>query len=214
MDVSIIIPVFNKSGLTRVCLDALKKTVPATLRYETIVIDNNSTDDTQRVLSEFPWITVISNPKNVGFAGANNQGARAASGTMLILLNNDTEPQAGWIQALLLAAEAENVGAVGARLLFPNRTVQHAGVVIGRERFGPYHYTPYHYLWSSPATAKAVMQTRDYQSVTGACIATPRQLYLALGGLDETFWNGYEDIDYCFKVLRDGKRVVYEPQAE
>ncbi|GAC1390886.1 MAG: hypothetical protein NVSMB31_08040 [Vulcanimicrobiaceae bacterium] len=214
MDVSIIIPVFNKSGLTRVCLNALRRTLPTKMDWEVVVIDNASTDDTQIVLAEFPWIRMVRNLANLGFAGANNQGAAIASGTLLILLNNDTEPQAGWVQALVQAAQGENVGVVGARLLFPDRTVQHAGVVFSRERFGPFQYNPYHYLWSSPGTALAVMQPREYQAVTGACLATPRDLYLELGGLDEAYWNGYEDIDYCFKVTRSGKRIVYEPQAE
>lgn len=214
MDVSIVVPVFNKADLTRVCLNALKKTIPSSLACETIVVDNNSSDDTQHVLAQFPWITVVSNKQNVGYAAANNQGAKAASGKMLVLLNNDTEPQSGWLEALLQAAASPEVGIVGARLLFADRTIQHSGVVVSRDRFGPYHFTPYHYLWSSPGTTQGAMQRREFQIVTGACLMTPRALYLELGGLDELYWNGYEDVDYCFKVLRVGKRIVYEPGSE
>ncbi|MDQ6930768.1 MAG: glycosyltransferase family 2 protein [Candidatus Eremiobacteraeota bacterium] len=214
MDVSIIIPVFNKAELTRVCLRALERCAPRDLRVEIIIVDNASTDDTAAVLTEFPAIRIIKNDTNLGFAAANNQGAQAASGTFLVLLNNDTEPQPGWLKAMISAASDETVGVVGARLLFANRTLQHAGVVVQAERFGPYGFTPYHYLWSNPGNDRPAMRRKDYQIVTGACLLTRRDLYAELGGLDETYWNGYEDVDYCFKVTRAGRRVVYEPAAE
>ena len=214
MDVSIVIPVFNKSGLTRVCLNALHRTIPRDIQTEVIVIDNHSTDDTQSVLRDFPWIKLVTNQTNLGFAGANNQGAALASGELLLLLNNDTEPQDGWLRAMVDTARQADVGITGARLLFANRTLQHAGVVVWPARFGTYQYIPYHFLWSSPARAPAAMLRRDFQIVTGACLMTPLALYRELGGLDEAYWNGYEDVDYCFKVLQHGKRVVYEPDAE
>src|SRR5947209_1984173 len=100
--------------MTRVCLEALKRTLPADVSCETIVIDNNSTDNTQAVLADFPFVRVITNEENLGFAAANNQGAALARGTYLLLLNNDTEPQPGWIHAMLRAAAEPDVGIVGA----------------------------------------------------------------------------------------------------
>lgn len=214
MDVSIIIPVFNKAELTRVCLRALERCTPRELSVETIVVDNASSDDTAAVLREFPAIRLIKNETNLGFAAANNQGAEVATGTFLVLLNNDTEPQPGWLEAMVAAARDETVGVVGARLLFANRTLQHAGVVVQAERFGPYGFTPYHYLWSNPGNDRPAMSPQDYQIVTGACLLTRRDVYAELGGLDATYWNGYEDVDYCFKVARTGRRIVYEPAAE
>jgi GT2 family glycosyltransferase len=165
------------------------------------------------MLAEFPWATVIRNERNLGFAGANNQGARIAKGQFLVLLNNDTQGFPGWLAAMLEVAREPGVGAVGARLLFPNDTIQHAGVVVAGTIFGRGSFGPYHCRYGVPANDPTVTYRRDFQVVTGACLVTPRELYLELGGLDEIYWNGYEDVDYCFKVRARDLRVVYEPRA-
>src|SRR5262249_15422921 len=155
-----------------------------------IVVDNASSDQTPEVLAEFPWIRLIRNERNLGFAAANNQGARAAQGRFLILLNNDTQPFPGWLSAMLKVAGEPDVGAVGARLLFANDTIQHAGVVVTHVLFGRMGVTPFHYGFRLGGGDPDVNKRRDYQVVTGACLATPRDLYLELGGLDEIYWNG------------------------
>ena len=213
MDYSIIIPVFNKAELTRNCLRTLRDTLAGAGEGEVIVIDNASSDETPEMLAEFPWATVIRNERNLGFAGANNQGARIAKGQFLVLLNNDTQGFPGWLAAMLEVAREPGVGAVGARLLFPNDTIQHAGVVVAGSVFGRGSFGPFHCRYGSPANDPTVTYRRDYQIVTGACLVTPRELYLELGGLDEIYWNGYEDVDYCLKVRERDLRVVYEPRA-
>lgn len=165
------------------------------------------------MLAEFPWATVIRNERNLGFSGANNQGARIAKGRFLVLLNNDTQAFPGWLAAMLEVAREPEVGVVGARLLFPDNTIQHAGVIVAGNLFGRSSFSPFHCSYRVPADDPSVMVRREYQIVTGACIATPRELYLELGGLDETYWNGYEDVDYCLKVRARGLKVVYEPRA-
>ncbi|MEO6912892.1 MAG: glycosyltransferase family 2 protein, partial [Candidatus Baltobacteraceae bacterium] len=212
MDYSIIIPVFNKAGLTRNCLAKLRPTLEGAGVGEIIVIDNGSTDETARMLDEFPWIRRVRNERNLGFAGANNQGARLARGRLLVLLNNDIEPHPNWLKAMVAGA-APDVGAVGARLLFPNGTLQHAGVVLAPLRFGSGGFIALHDLYGAAGNHPGALVRSDYQVVTGACMLTPRELYLDLGGLDEGFWNGYEDVDYCLKVRAQGLRVVYEPDA-
>ena len=213
MDYSIVIPVFNKAGLTRNCLRTLPATLAGTGTGEVIVIDNASTDDTPEMLTEFPWASVVRNERNLGFAGANNQAARLASGEYLILLNNDTQGFPGWLLAMLRELRKPDVGIVGARLLYPNDTIQHAGVVVSGMLFGRASLAPFHYAWKVPATAAHVNVRREYQIVTGACLGTPRDLYLELGGLDEAYWNGYEDVDYCLRVRERGLKIVYEPEA-
>lgn len=213
MDYSIVIPVFNKAELTRNCLEKLPASLAGAGEGEVIVIDNASTDHTPEVLARFPWIRVVRNETNLGFAGANNQGARLAKGRILVLLNNDTAPASNWLAPMMRLLDDPGVGVVGAKLLYADRRIQHAGVLVRWWPFSASGLYPFHYLLGEPADHPEANQRRDYQIVTGACLATPRELYLEFGGLDEGYWNGYEDVDYCFKVRERGLRVVYEPAA-
>ncbi len=213
MRYSIIIPAFNKAQLTRNCLLALYQTTGGLPDGEVLVVDNASADETPEMLTEFPWVRVIRNERNIGFAAANNQAAAMAAGEYLILLNNDTQPLDGWLNALLAAAAPE-VGAVGARLLFPDGTLQHGGVVAVPSSFGITAFTMVHDLYGIRGDDARALQKKDCQAVTGACLLTPRNLYLELGGLDELYWNGNEDVDYCLRVRERGLRVVYEPAAK
>lgn len=213
MDYSIIIPVFNKAALTRHCLQTLQASLQGAGEGEVIVVDNASSDETPAMLAEFPWVRVIRNEENRGFSGANNQGAAAARGRFLVLLNNDTEGHAGWLARMLRVAAQPDVGAVGARLLFPDGTLQHAGVVMAPNPYGTASFTALHDMYRMPGNYAPAHAVRDVQVVTGACLVTPRALYTELGGLDENYWNGYEDVDYCLKVREKGLRVVYDGTA-
>lgn len=213
MDYSIIIPVFNKADLTKRCLEVLPQTIADAGTGEVIVVDNASTDHTARVLEAFPWIKLIRNERNLGFAGANNQAAREAKGEFLVLLNNDTEAWDGWLRIMLARAREERMGAVGARLLYPDRKSQHGGVVVIGNPFGRQDAQPFHHNFMVPFEDADVRRPQEMQIVTGACLVTPRALYEKLGGLDEGYWNGFEDVDYCLKVRREGLRVYYEADA-
>ncbi|MFN2461335.1 MAG: glycosyltransferase [Candidatus Velthaea sp.] len=213
MDYSIVIPVFNREDLTRQCLRTLRSTLTGAGNGEVIVVDNGSDARTAAVLADFPWVSVLRNERNLGFAAACNQGARAARGRYVVHLNNDTEPLAGWLASMLARFADPGVGVVGARLLFPNDTLQHAGVVLAPVRFGPEGFGPYHLLWQAPREAPGALAAADFEVVTGACLAAPRDLFLELGGFDERYWNGYEDVDFCLNVRSRGLRVVYEPAA-
>ena len=129
--VTIIIPVFNQSQYTKQCLEKLFANTDSD-RFELIVVDNNSTDETPGLLLSFGnKVTVITNSVNMGFASACNQGARAASGRYILFLNNDTEVQPGWLEPLVETLESDSgIGAVGSQLLYPDGRLQHAGVVI------------------------------------------------------------------------------------
>ena len=211
---SIIIPVFNKLEFTKQCLDALYEVTPNGL-FELIVVNNASTDGTKEFLNEFakthPNVKVIHNQENLGFAKACNQGARAAKGKYLVFLNNDTIPLKDWLEEMLKIIETEkNVGIVGSKLLYPNNTIQHAGVAIADFLQS---ICPYHIHRKSPADAPEVNVVKDYQAVTGACMLIPKELFDRLGGFDEGFLNGYEDVDLCFQVREAGYRVVYTPKS-
>jgi GT2 family glycosyltransferase len=212
MDYSIVIPVFNREEMTRKCLATLLPTLAGAGNGEVIVVDNGSRPETVAMLLDFPWLRVIRNAENLGFAAACNQGARAASGRLICHLNNDIVAQPGWL-ANMIARLLPGVGIVGARLFFPDDTIQHAGVALGPTRFGYEGFRPYHLYEHWPRASRVTEEPADFEVVTGACLLTPQELFLELGGFDEAFWNGNEDVDYCLRVRARGLRVVYEPRA-
>jgi GT2 family glycosyltransferase len=201
---SVIIPVHNRVGLTDRCLDALLSTADQALG-EIVVVDDASTDATPDLLAERAGdVRVVRHQRNAGFATSCNDGVAAASCDWVVLLNNDTVPLRGWLDALIRYAEAhERVGVVGSKLLFPRETIQHAGVVFAGE------LTPQHIYLDFPADHPAVTKSREFQAVTGACLLAPRALFQDLGGLDAAFVNGYEDIDFCLRARKRGYEVHY-----
>ncbi len=206
---SIIIPVFNKLELTKQCLAGLAAAT-RDVEHEIIVVDNHSTDGTAEYLNSRDGdIQIIRNPDNFGFAKACNQAARAARGTYLVFLNNDTVPLDNWLRAMVSEVEEHSeVGIVGSKLLFPNGSIQHAGVVLDRLALAPY------YLYRSfPGDHAAVNRRRELQVVTGACLLIRRGLFEKIGGFDEGFINGFEDVDLCLKARNEGWRVVYQPRS-
>lgn len=206
---SIVIPVCNRVELTRECLTALAS-LQGLPEYELIVVDNGSTDGTVEFLSQLGGdVRIITNHENAGFAKACNQGAAVAQGKYLVFLNNDTVPQPGWLNALVDEAEDNaSVGVVGSKLLYPDGTIQHAGVVRDCQ-----HFLPYHIYKSFAGDHPAVNQRRELQIVTAACLLIRRSLFEEVGGFDEGYVNGFEDADLCLKVRERGHRVVYQPRS-
>ena len=206
---SIIIPVFNKLDLTRQCLTTLASatTMP---EYEVIVVDNASTDGTAEFLAELGGdVQVIRNPENYGFAVASNQGAKAARGEFLLFLNNDTIPTEGWLNALVDEVERHpDVAVVGSKLLYEDGTIQHAGVAFSRIVF-----LPYHIYRQFPADSPMVNRRREFQCVTGACMLVRREVFEQVGGFDEGFKNGFEDVDLCMKIREQGWHIIYRPDS-
>ncbi len=212
--VSIIIPVHNNLSYTRQCLEAIPETV-GNVAYEVIVVDNASDQETAEYLQKEAAagrIVLIRNERNESFARANNQGAAVAKGAVLVFLNNDTKPLDGWLEAIL--EEFRNhpeVGIVGAKLLYGNGRIQHAGMVFGARPGRPEE--PFHvYLLADP-DAPFVNRRRIVQFVTGACLAIRRDLFQQVGGFDEGYVFGWEDADLCMKVQQQGYQVVYQPKA-
>ncbi len=208
-DCSVIIPVWNRCELTRQCVEALAATT-GDVSWELIVVDNHSTDDTASFLSALGGdVQIIHNQENLGFAKACNQGARSARGKYLVFLNNDTIPQPGWLKTLVEEAEDdESVGVVGSKLLYPDGTIQHAGVVRSCQDF-----LPYHIYKSFAGDHPAVNQRREFQIVTAACLLIRRSLFEEVEGFDEGYLNGFEDVDLCLKVKERKHRVVYQPRS-
>lgn len=206
---SIVMPVCNRGELTRDCLTALAA-LDGLPDYELIVVDNGSTDGTAEFLAQLGGdVRIVTNAENVGFAKACNQGAALAKGKYLVFLNNDTIPQPGWLNALVLEAEGDAaVGIVGSKLLYPDGTIQHAGVVRDCQ-----HLLPYHIYKSFAGEHPAVNQRREFQIVTAACLLMRRSLFEEVGKFDEGYLNGLEDADLCLKVRERGYQVVYQPRS-
>lgn len=207
--VSIIIPVFNKVELTRQCLVALAE-VTEGVDYEVIVVDDGSTDGTQEFVKTLGGdVQIIRNAHNSGFAKSCNRGAAAARGRYLVFLNNDTIPLKGWLSELVKEVEAHSeVAAVGSKLLYPDGTIQHAGVVFSKLFFSPYHiYNGFR------GDHPVVNRRREFDSVTAACVLFRREAFDSVGGFDEGYRNSFEDVDLCLKVREKGWHVVYQPAS-
>jgi GT2 family glycosyltransferase/glycosyltransferase involved in cell wall biosynthesis/tetratricopeptide (TPR) repeat protein len=215
---SIVIPVFNNLEYTRKCIETLNATTGDPQAYEVIVVDNGSTDGTGTFLRELAAartnVKVVTNEKNDGFARACNQGANVAEGEHLLFLNNDTEPRAGWLDALVATLESDSsIGAVGGKLLYPDGTIQHAGVVLCRDEKVNDPLLPRHVFSGEPADKAEANVTREFQALTAACVLVRGEAFRQAGGFDENFWNGYEDMDLCFRLRDKGWKLVYQPAS-
>ncbi len=202
---SIVIPVHDRAALTNQCLEAIFASPPETASLEVIVVDDASTDSTRKVVAAWgELVRGIRHERNTGFATACNSGAEAATGEWLVFLNNDTIPQPGWLDALIeYAASNERVGLVGAKLLFPDGSVQHAGIVISQS------LVPHHVYSGFPGDHPAVNKSREFQVVTAACALLRTETFRQLGGFDPAFVNGYEDVDLCLRLRRAGLEIHY-----
>jgi len=212
--VSIVIPLFNRVLFTQVCMRALAATVSLD-QTEVLFVDNGSTDGTAAFLAALPPpFHALHNPTNDGFARACNRGAAVARGQYVLFLNNDTVPQPGWLDALLAALPALAAPApgpapaiIGARLLFPDDTVQHAGIGFNARD------EPVHRAYGASLDDATALRSCPVPAVTGACLLMERARFLALGGFDEGYRNGFEDLDLCCRVRQGGGIVWYAAES-
>lgn len=206
--VSIIVLVIDKLEFDRLCFSAIFANTDS---FELIVVDNGSGAATQTYLAalaaEHDNVKIVRSEANLGFAGGCNAGARAASHHLLCLLNNDTVPQPGWLDKMREAL-VPGVGIVGAKLLYPNETIQHCGIVFDDTMY------PLHRHHGEPRDTRACADLENVPAVTAACLLTSRKIWDQVDGMDESFIRGnYEDVDFNLKVRERGYAVVYQPEA-
>jgi len=196
--ISIITPLYNNLELTRVYINSLERTCQD-MDYELIFVDNASTDGTRSYLeTDCKQHTVIFNNSNLGYAGANNQGAKIARGEILALINNDIVLKSNWAEPMLhILNTKENVGMVGnVQLNDKTGRIDHAGMVFNREGHGM------HYGMNYPLSF--IERTRAFPAVTAACCMIQKSIFESVDGFDESYVNGYEDLDLCMRLGERG----------
>lgn len=206
--VSIVIPVYNKWAYTAACLRSLVE-CKTTVSFEVIVVDDQSSDETDKQLQQIKNLITLRNEKNLGFIGSCNRGAEQASGQYLVMLNNDTQVLDHWLDHLLDALKHyPDAGMVGARLIYPDGSLQEAGGMIFSDGSG------WNYGRGDDANKPEYQYTREVDYCSGACLMLERNLYHQLGGFDSLYAPAYyEDTDLAFKVRQQDLKVVVAPQA-
>jgi O-antigen biosynthesis protein len=209
---SVVIPLYNCLPLTQAMLASLQASLPAALEHEIIMVDDGSTDGTREWLATLrdSRIRVLLNERNLGYAIANNRAVAIARGELLALLNNDLVLSAGWIEPML-AAHAAMKGRAGliGNVQFDARSgaVDHSGLVVNITG------KPVHRRTLPSRLFRWLRPVRRVPAVTGACVLIERVLWQQLGGFDEHYLNGGEDIDLCFRARAAGRTNVVALQS-
>jgi GT2 family glycosyltransferase len=213
--VSVIIPNKDQPAMLARCIESLARSSYA--NYEVVIAENGSTlPETHAYYAELrkqPHMKIVEWTRPFNYAAVNNFAAAAASGDLLLFLNNDTEAiNPDWLEAMVKLAVQPGVGAVGAKLYYADDTIQHAGIVVGMGGVAGHSHLFY------PREAAGYMQrlriTQNVAAVTAACLLMPRAVFQAIGGFDEGFVLAFNDVDLCLSVLKAGYRVVWTPDAE
>ena len=221
MDLSIVIVNWNTRDLLARCLESVLDNVRMLkgLNTETFVVDNTSTDGSApMVRQQFPWVYLIENTKNLGFAGGNNQAIRQSTGRYVLLLNPDTEVMPDALERLVHFMEVHpQAGAVGARILNPDGTLQtscYPMPTLSREfwrlfhldvlwPYGSYHMTDWH-----------TEESREIDVLLGACLLLRRTALDQVGLLDENYFIYSEEVDLCYRLQKANWRLYWVPQAQ
>ena len=214
--VSILIPNKDYIGTLKVCLKSLKKTTYK--NYEIIIIENNSTEketiEYYKKIDGKDNIKVVYYPEKVfNYSAIINFGVKNSTGDYIIQLNNDTELLTpDWLQEMLGFAQREDVGAVGVKMYYPDKTIQHAGIIVGIGGVAGHVFKNIPYNMHGYFSKDAMIQ--NLSAVTAACIMTPRSIYDDVGFMDEKFQVAFNDVDFCLKIRKLGKLIVYNPYVE
>lgn len=215
--ISIIIPTKNQLAILKKCIESIiRKTTYD--NYEILLVDNQSNDleaiEYLKSLTNNAKIRVFRYDKSYNFSAINNFAVSKAQGEVLLFLNNDTEViTSQWLEIMLGCLQQPNVGAVGAKLYYPNGKIQHAGVVIGTGGCADHAFKCLN-KEENGYMDRTILQ-QEYSAVTAACMMTWKNLFIKIGGFDEVNLPvSFNDVDYCLKLREAGYRIVFTPYVE
>ena len=215
--VSIVIP--NKDGkeILKVCIDSIiEKTTYS--NYEIVIVENNS--ETEEIfeyykeLEKNEKIKVVKYPiKGFNYSSIINYGVKHSSGDYIIQLNNDTELiTPNWLELMLGLAQRKDVGAVGARLYYPDKTIQHAGIIVGLGGIAGNRFKSIPKDGHGYFAQEGIIE--NLSAVTGACVMTRKSIYEEVGYMNEDLAVAFNDVDFCLKIREKGYLIVYNPFIE
>ena len=210
--VSIIIPTKDNRKILKRCIQSIQK-YTSYKNFEIIIIDNNSTDpSTKSYYQSLPY-TVLDYKDSFNFSKMNNYAVKHAKGDFLLFLNDDTKVlEPDWLQEMIGVCSQNDVGAVGAKLVYSDNTIQHAGIVILETGAG---FHPFQQLLQdSDRYFNFINVMRDCSAVTGACLMTKKEIFTKINGFDDAFDLYYGDVDLCLRIIDSGYHVVYAPSAK
>ncbi len=213
--ISVVIPNKDGKNTLRRCLASLQKSTWK--NYEIVIAENNSTDpatfDYYKELEADPRIRVVGWEGPFNYSAINNYAVRFAKGEYLLFLNNDVEvisPQ--WMEEMLMFAQRQDVGGVGAMLYYFDDTVQHAGVILGTGGIADHAHK--YFRRGRFGYMGRLTYAQDVSAVTAACMLVPRRVFEEVGGFDESFAVAFNDIDFCMRIRETGRLIVWTPHAE
>ena len=214
--VSVIIPNKDEKETLQTCMESLKNNTDYQ-NFEIIIVENNSTTEEifqyYKELSRDPQIRLLRWTKAFNYSAINNFGASHARGEYLLFLNNDIKTiRPSWMEEMLGVCQRPEVGAVGAKLIYPDHTIQHAGCVVGMGGIAG------HMFVDMPADRTGYLHKasllQDMSAVTAACMMMKKKVFEEAGGFTEELAVAFNDVDLCLKVRKKGFLIVYDPYAE
>lgn len=220
--ISIIIPTKDNVKILKRCIDSILKNTSYP-NYEIVIVNNNSTDektyDYFKELKRTSRIKILEYKKDFNFSAINNFAVKSAAGEIILFLNNDTEViLKEWLSAMLEHAQRSEVGAVGCKLLYPDKTIQHAGVILGINYLDGENiiaeHSPKYIPYNNHGYFGKAGVIHDLSAVTAACMMLRKDVFEEVGGFDENLAIAYNDVDLCLKIREKGYLIVYTPYAE
>src|SRR4029077_4757796 len=214
--VSVIVPTRDQVTLLRRCLTSIRqKTDYGSI--EIVIVDNGSTDPEThaffRDLVQDASIHIVTDPDEFNFSRLINRGAEVARGEILALVNNDIETEeSDWLREMVSNAVRPEVGAVGARLWYPDGRLQHAGVVLGLHGVASRGFQRFSVQPVAPMNRTFAL-SQNYSAVTAACMVTRKAIFDDVGGFDENLPHNFNDVDFCLRLRERGLQIVWIPYA-